>query len=75
MLIKKIGWISFLLALILCANTSFAQKGNGDKKERIKAYRVAFMTEELALTPEESEKFWPLYNEFKRARKIYSEKG
>lgn len=33
------------------------------KEERIKALKLAFITEELALTPEQSQGFWPLYNE------------
>lgn len=35
-----------------------------DKRERIKAMKVAFLTSELDLTPNEAEKFWPLYNTF-----------
>jgi hypothetical protein len=34
------------------------------KEERIQALKVAFITEELNLTPEQSQGFWPLYNEF-----------
>jgi len=46
----------------LLSLTSFAQ--GGDKKEKIEALRVAFITEQLNLTSEESQKFWPLYNEY-----------
>jgi hypothetical protein len=35
-----------------------------DKKEQIKAMKVAFLTTELDLTPSEAEKFWPIYNTF-----------
>lgn len=35
-----------------------------EKKEKIKAMKVAFLTTELDLTPNEAEKFWPLYNTF-----------
>jgi len=31
--------------------------------ERIKASKIAFITEKVEITPEEAEKFWPLYNE------------
>lgn len=34
------------------------------KKEQIKSLKVAFITNELALTPDEATKFWPLYNAF-----------
>ena len=35
-----------------------------EKKEQIKALKVAFLTTELELTSSESEKFWPIYNAF-----------
>lgn len=35
-----------------------------EKKEQIKAMKVAFLTNELKLTTEEAEKFWPLYNAY-----------
>jgi Spy/CpxP family protein refolding chaperone len=35
-----------------------------EKKEQIKAMKVAFLTSELDLTPSEAEKFWPIYNAF-----------
>jgi hypothetical protein len=35
-----------------------------EKREQIKAMKVAFLTSELNLTPSEAEKFWPLYNTF-----------
>jgi len=34
------------------------------KKEQIKALKVAFITNELALTSDEAIKFWPLFNAF-----------
>ena len=40
----------------------FSQGGN--KRERIEALRVAFITQKLNLTPDESQKFWPVYNEY-----------
>ena len=37
-------------------------------QEKIKAARIAFITERLGLTPEEAEKFWPVYREFSLKR-------
>ena len=34
------------------------------KKEKVEAMRIAFLTQKLDLTPEEAQKFWPVYNEF-----------
>jgi hypothetical protein len=44
------------------------------KREEIQAEKVAFITQQLRLTPQEAEKFWPVYNEFDEQRKQY-EKG
>ena len=33
------------------------------KRERLEALKVAYLTQELYLTPEEAQQFWPLYNE------------
>jgi Spy/CpxP family protein refolding chaperone len=35
-----------------------------EKREQIKAMKVAFLTSELNLTSSEAEKFWPIYNTF-----------
>jgi len=38
-----------------------AIQGDGEK---LTAYKIAFFTKNLDLTPAEAEKFWPLYNDF-----------
>jgi Spy/CpxP family protein refolding chaperone len=35
-----------------------------DKKEQIRAMKVGFITNELALTTDEAAKFWPIYNAY-----------
>jgi len=59
--------------LVLLSSPAWAQ-GDGDDnqqhaknkeiRDRIQAARVAYITEQLALTPEEAEKFWPIYREY-----------
>ena len=45
--------------------TVMAQPPNrGQNKERIKALKIAFITERLDLTEQEAQKFWPVYNAF-----------
>jgi hypothetical protein len=51
-----------------------AQSG-GDKPtpsgaERVKALKVAYITQALNLTSEEAEKFWPVYNEYSDKRDV-----
>jgi hypothetical protein len=35
-------------------------------KDKIKAAEVAYLSQQLNLTPEEAQKFWPLYNNYTR---------
>lgn len=42
-------------------------QGMGDN-EKLTAYKIAFFTQRLDLTPAEAEKFWPLYNDFSARR-------
>ncbi len=55
--------ITPLLLFIICFS-SFAQSGSKDWRQQIKAQKVAFITEQLSLTPQEAQKFWPIYNAF-----------
>lgn len=53
------------LILFLVSFSFYAQGGKSDeKREKIKAYKVSFLTTELELTPTEAEKFWPIYNAY-----------
>jgi hypothetical protein len=42
--------------------------------ERVKAVRVAVLTEKMNLSAEEAEKFWPVYNEYEKEQKKIREK-
>ena len=57
----------FALALGLLPLLSWGQPRA--MEDRIAALRIAFFTEKLQLTPEESQHFWPLYNEFQEKEK------
>lgn len=50
-----------LLFLLLLSATTYAQRG--ERGEKIKAYKLAHITDAIDLTPAEAEKFWPVYNE------------
>ena len=39
-------------------------------KEKIQLARIAYLTEQLGLTPQEAEKFWPIYREFSEKRLV-----
>ncbi|MEI7803435.1 MAG: hypothetical protein WCI97_12350, partial [Bacteroidota bacterium] len=38
--------------------------GDGDKKEKIEALKVGYITKQLNLTAEEAKVFWPIYNQY-----------
>ena len=56
----------FLLAFITITGLANAQDNQPaeKKQENIEALKVAFISKELQLTPEEAQKFWPLYNQY-----------
>jgi hypothetical protein len=58
-----IGWLLTLTAL---AQEEVVRDPKA--QEKIKAARIAFITERLGLTPEEAERFWPIYREFSSRR-------
>ena len=51
------------IIFLLVASLSFSQ-GFKEKREKVKALKVAYITEQLELTTDEAQKFWPIYNAF-----------
>lgn len=57
----------FKYLLITLLFVGFGLKANaqrGDRYEKIKAMRVAYYTDKLALSSQDAEKFWPIYNDY-----------
>lgn len=59
-MIKRLIGATFLLLVALTASA----QPDRPARERIESMRVAFITDKLELSPEESQRFWPLYNEY-----------
>lgn len=58
------------IALLGLSISTFAQKEERIKnREELKAQKVAFITERLALTPTESKAFWPVYDQKDQEKK------
>jgi hypothetical protein len=58
-----------ILVSILCTLlTSLALAQTPEGMNRIESARIALITERLELTPEQAEKFWPLYREYMERR-------
>ncbi|WP_067148570.1 hypothetical protein [Pseudotamlana agarivorans] len=51
-----------LLILLFCCSLSVTAQKN--KRDHIKALKVAYITEKLDFTPSEAQKFWPVYNAY-----------
>ena len=60
---------AIIIAVMITGVNVYAQPPqgppDGDKGERIEALRIAFISRELNLSPQEAEKFWPVYNQFR----------
>ncbi|MGD1844438.1 MAG: hypothetical protein ACFB10_03495 [Salibacteraceae bacterium] len=54
-------FISTLIVVLLFPIAVLAQ---GQRQDRLAAYKVAYLTEQLQLSPSEAQKFWPIYNEY-----------
>jgi len=55
--------------LFVFSLTAYGQREKRVDREKLEAARVAFITNRLSLSPEQAEKFWPLYNEHEDSRK------
>ena len=56
--------ISACLSITASADTKF----NEDWKEKFKSEKIAFLTMEVGLTPEEAQLFWPVYNQVEKEK-------
>jgi len=61
--------LSIFFLVLFFVGTVNAQEDKKERNARIDAMRIAFITEKLELTVEESQKFWPIFNEYEAERK------
>lgn len=65
----KTSTISFVIAAVLITMQAIAQPGSGKpNRDKMKAQRIAFITNNLNLTPDEAKVFWPVYDEYEIKR-------
>lgn len=64
----------WIVALLVCGTFMMVLPQLAQAQDRIKALKVAFITEKLNLSPEESEKFWPVYNQYEAEQKRIRQK-
>lgn len=68
---KQIIFLFTLAVFMITQTTAFAQRGDGRSPERwgkYKAEKVSFLTTNLDLSPEEAQRFWPLYNQLDKEK-------
>lgn len=55
--------ITYIFLFLLTIQFGFGQDNN-TRRERIKALKIAFISQKLSLSSDEAEKFWPIYNKY-----------
>jgi len=68
-------FIIIISLLFIHSYICVAQTQSEDKPNKAEEVTIAYMDKELGLTPQESKKFWPVYNEYfneiKQAKSTY----
>lgn len=65
---KKFIILSLFLSSLMLTSAHAANNSQGDWKQRIMSEKVAFLTIEMGITPEEAQAFWPVYNQVEKER-------
>ncbi len=58
---KNIRYIIPILVFFLTVN-AYSQRRSKHDPDKIRAYKIAYITDKLNLSEEEAKKFWPVYN-------------
>lgn len=51
----------YMVFVLVCSFQLHAQENN---QQKLEALRIAFFTKQLNLSPQEAQKFWPVYNKY-----------
>ena len=65
----------FLLVISVFFSISFSAQMNKKSREKIKTLKIAYITEELDLTVDEAQKFWPIYNKYDEEQHSFRNKS
>src|SRR5690242_20753596 len=65
--------------LLLGVQAGFAQDGKdnapGDKQRKVETLKIAYLSQQLDLSREEAQQFWPVYNRYQEeTRQLIAEK-
>ena len=55
-----------ILLILVYTGIAFSAMAQDDQKDagRLQAFKIAFLTKKLNLSPEEAQRFWPIYNKY-----------
>lgn len=64
------GLVIWMMVVVGSISVALAQDNRMDKKamRQIEAARIGMITERLGLSPDQAQRFWPMYNEFSQKR-------
>jgi len=65
---KRIISSLIIILIIALTNAQAQNKKHEEKWEKFRSEKIAFLTSSLELTPQEAEKFWPVYNQMEKER-------
>ncbi|MBV7531661.1 hypothetical protein [Chitinophaga sp. sic0106] len=54
-----------IVVLLTCIPRAFAQQDDATAKQQLKSIEIAYIARTLDLTPDEAQKFWPVYNNYR----------
>ncbi len=58
--------IILIFAFIINVGYICLAQGEGSRASKVEAVQIAFLTKELDLSPEEAQRFWPVFNNYKQ---------
>jgi hypothetical protein len=60
--------ITLVIVLVIITGTKAQSIKHQNKWEKFRSEKIAFLTSALELSPEEAQKFWPVYNKMEKER-------
>lgn len=70
MKISRLFAAAVLFALLSISNIQAQPKEQQDWHEKMMSEKIAYITSVLALTPQEAQVFWPVYNQIAQEKQI-----
>jgi hypothetical protein len=65
---KQIIGLLIIIQIIALTGANAQSKKHKEKWEKFRSEKIAFLTSHLELTPQEAQKFWPVYNQMEQER-------